>query len=64
MKIYRVEFPLLVFDDEFEPGKCSKCPLKRVEGHETANRTWEEKISCKIDYVPATCPVRSVKKGE
>lgn len=61
MKTADVSFKMLVPDD-FEPGQCKKCPLKLVEGHETANRTWEETVSCRVGLNKIHCPIRMEKE--
>ena len=63
MKVMQVCYQIVVSDESFEPGQCSKCPIKRVEGHENAMRIWEETTSCGIGSTPASCPVRPVKEN-
>ena len=64
MKLCEVKFPVIAFDDGFQPGLCSKCPMKRVIGRENAMRVWEESITCKMDFSPVACPIRVVKSSK
>ena len=47
--------------DDFETGKCEKCPLGATSCEERYGRVAETTV-CKIGCVPMTCLLREVKE--
>lgn len=48
--------------DDFETGKCEKCPLSAKSYYSTGPQYIEEQSYCKVGCVPMTCLLREGKE--
>ncbi len=48
--------------DDFEIGKCSKCPI-HTESYYSTHQYTETKVSCPIGFTSVSCPI-SIQESE